>query len=237
MPAERGRGQEYPRPSGLIPSKGASLFTGLVEEIGVVKSLTRGTVARLVVTSHQVAKDVALGDSVSVSGVCLTVTSVGSAEMSFDAVPETLSRSSLKDLRAGDKVNLEASLRAGKMIGGHFVQGHVDGVGTIASISTLAESRVIRVSAPREVVRYVVEKGSISIDGISLTVASVDDSGFTIAVIPHTLDVTTLGLRRPGDSVNLEADIIGKYVEKFVSDRAGRSSSVTENLLRDAGFM
>jgi riboflavin synthase len=212
------------------------LFTGLVEEIGTVKSLTGTTVARLVVASSVVSRDVALGDSVAVNGACLTVTSVGDGELSFDAVPETLSRSTLKDLRPGDKVNLEASLRVGKMLGGHFVQGHVDGIGKIESIKRLAESVVIRVAALPETMRFVVEKGSITIDGISLTVASESDSGFTVAVIPHTLDVTTLGLRKPGDSVNLETDIIGKYVEKFVNARKS-SSGVTENLLRDAGFM
>ncbi|MCE5313927.1 MAG: riboflavin synthase [Armatimonadota bacterium] len=212
------------------------LFTGLVEEIGTVKSLVVGTVGRLVVASGVVASDVVIGDSVAVNGTCLTVTSIGDNELSFDAVPETLSRSTLKNLRPGDKVNLEASLRVGKMVGGHFVQGHVDGIGKIESINRLAESVVIRVSAPPEIMRYVVEKGSIAIDGISLTVASEDDSGFTVSVIPHTLDVTTLGLRRVGDSVNLEADIIGKYIEKFVNARKG-GSGVTEKLLREAGFM
>ena len=212
------------------------MFTGLVEEVGTVVSLARGTVVRLVIASSRIINDVDLGDSIAINGVCLTVTLVADGKLSFDAVPETLTRSTLKDLRPGDKVNLEASLRAGKMMGGHFVQGHVDGVGTFKSFTPLAESRVIRISAPRELLRYVVEKGSIAIDGISLTVASVDDSGFTVAVIPHTLSVTTLGLRRPGDQVNLETDIIGKYVEKFMNNRQG-SSGVTEDFLRDAGFM
>ncbi|MCE5200198.1 MAG: riboflavin synthase [Armatimonadota bacterium] len=212
------------------------MFTGLVEEVGTVKSLTTGTVGRLVVASDKVINDVALGDSVSVSGVCLTVTSIGSGELSFDAVPETLNRSTLADLRPGGKVNMEASLRAGKMMGGHIVQGHVDGIGTITSIKRLAESVEIRVNAPGEIMRYVVEKGSIALDGISLTVASCDDSGFTIAVIPHSLEVTTLGLRRPGDKVNLETDIIGKYVEKFLNARQS-GGSVTESLLRQSGFM
>lgn len=215
---------------------GFVLFTGLVEEVAKVRSLSRGTVGKLVVASEKVIHDVALGDSVAVNGVCLTVTSIGDGELSFDAVPETLSRSTLGDLKPGDTVNLEASLRAGKMMGGHFVQGHVDGVGTMESIANLADSREIRFKAPESVMRYVVEKGSIAIDGISLTVASFDESGFTIAVIPHTLGVTTLGLKRPGDQVNLEADIIGKYVEKFISARRGESR-VTEDLLRDAGFM
>lgn len=212
------------------------MFTGLVEEIGTVKRLTVGTVAKLVVASNKVINDVILGDSVAVNGVCLTVTSIGAGELSFDAVPETLSRSTLKDLHAGDKVNLEGSLRAGKMIGGHFVQGHVDGIGTVSSVRSLGDSVVIEFKAPPEVVRYIVEKGSIAIDGTSLTVASVDDYGFSIAVIPHTLGASTLGLRKPGDKVNLETDIIGKYVEKFLAGRGGKSG-VTEDFLRNAGFM
>jgi len=212
------------------------MFTGLVEEIGTVRSLTGGAVGRLVVASSRVIDDVAIGDSVSINGCCLTVTSIGGGELSFDAVPETLSRSTLKDLRPGDRVNLEASLRAGKMIGGHFVQGHVDGVGTIEGIKTLAESAVIRIVAPRDILRYVVEKGSVAVDGISLTVASCDDAGFSVAVIPHTLEVTILGQRRVGDRVNLEGDIIGKYVEKFVTGSKA-SGQVTEDLLREAGFM
>ena len=209
------------------------MFTGLIEEIGVVKSLAAG---KLVVVSEKLIAEVAVGDSVSVSGVCLTVTSVGDGELCFDAVPETLARSALSDLRPGDKVNLEASLRAGKMMGGHFVQGHVDGVGKIESIKSLGQSWMIGISAPRQVTRYVVEKGSVALDGISLTVASVDDSRFTIAVIPHTLSATTLHLKKVGDPVNLEADIIGKYVEKFLSERAD-SSGVTEDTLRNAGFL
>ena len=212
------------------------MFTGLIEELAAVKSLAGGAVAKLVVASSRVIEDVRVGDSVSVSGVCLTVTSVGDGELTFDAVPETLSRSTLKDLRAGDRVNLEASLRAGKMIGGHFVQGHVDGVGTVESIRRLGESAEVRIGASPAILRYVVEKGSIAVDGISLTVASVDDAGFAVAVIPHTLEVTTLGLERPGDRVNLEVDIIGKYVEKFLAGRV-ESIGVTEDLLRDAGFM
>ena len=212
------------------------MFTGLIEEIGIVKSLTGGTVARLVVASARVIEDVRVGDSVSVSGACLTVTSVSDGHLTFDAVPETLSRTTLEDLRPGDKVNLEASLRAGKMIGGHFVQGHVDGVGNVESVRRLGDSAEVRIGAPREILRYVVEKGSIAVDGISLTVASVDDAGFTVAAIPHTLDVTTLGSKRPGDRVNLEVDIIGKYVEKFLGGR-GASAGVTEEMLRDSGFM
>ena len=217
------------------PSREEQVFTGLIEEIGTVRSLAQGTVGRLVVASGRIAGDVAIGDSVAVNGACLTVTSINGGEIAFDAVPETLSRTTIGDLRPGDKVNLESSLRVGAPIGGHFVLGHVDGVGVIESSRPLGESQVIRISAPGEVLRYVVEKGSIAVDGISLTVVSCDRSGITIAVIPHTLEATTLHSKRAGDKVNLEADILGKYVEKLLGHLGpGR---VTEETLRDAGFM
>lgn len=211
------------------------MFTGLIEEIGTVKTLSRGAVARLVVACEKVASGAAVGDSVCVSGVCLTVIGVGAAELAFDAVPETLSRSTLGDLKPGDRVNLEVSLRAGQPMGGHFVLGHVDGVGVVSSVTNVGDSRVLRFGAPREMMRWVVEKGSVAADGISLTVASCDADSFTVAVIPHTLSVTTLQWKRPGDRVNLEADIIGKYVDKFTSARA--DSGVTMQLLRDSGFV
>jgi len=212
------------------------MFTGLIEEIGTVGNVKTGPVVTIAVACDRVARDAAIGDSVSVSGVCLTVVSVGTGEVAFEAVPETLSRSTLKNLRPGDKVNLESSLRAGKMIGGHFVQGHVDGIGTVENTRDLGRSSQMRISAPREVVRYVVEKGSIAVDGVSLTVVSWDDAGLTVALIPHTLSTTTLGVKKRGDKVNLEADILGKYVEKFVS--GGRNSGgVTEDLLRESGFV
>ena len=211
------------------------MFTGLIQELGTVRSLSRGTVGKLTTGAEKSAGEVAIGDSVAVNGACLTVTAISGNDVSFDAVPETLSRTSLGGLKPGDKVNLETSLKAGQAIGGHFVQGHIDGVGTIESSRSLGESQVIRISAPPGVLRYVVEKGSIAVDGISLTVASVDKSGITIAVIPHTLEATTLHAKRPGEKVNLEADILGKYVEKLLG-RLG-PSGVTEDALRDAGFM
>ncbi|MGQ9765102.1 MAG: riboflavin synthase [Armatimonadota bacterium] len=212
------------------------VFTGLVEEIGVVRTVQTGTVTRLSVCSRIVSRKASVGDSVSVSGVCLTVTSVYEDEISFDAVPETLYRSTLNDLQAGDLVNLESSLRADGVIGGHFVMGHVDAVGVIESVERLADSAQIRVGAPEDVMRYVVEKGSIAVDGVSLTVAAVQESSFSVAVIPHTLKVSTLGRKRSGDRVNLEVDIIAKYVEKFLKCREV-TSGVTMDFLRDTGFI
>lgn len=212
------------------------MFTGLIEEVGAVRSVSRVAVGKLIVASEKVINEVQVGDSVSVSGVCLTVTSIEKGALAFDAVPETLSRTTLAGLRPGDKVNLETSLRTGKPLGGHFVLGHVDEVGEITSISVVEDSWTIGIGASRNFCRYVVEKGSVAVDGISLTVASCEDSGFKIAVIPHTLSNTALHVKRQGDRVNLEADIIGKYVEKFVVGR-GESSGVTEDKLREAGFI
>lgn len=211
------------------------MFTGLIEEIGTVENLTRGAVGRLTIAAPVIAANVQVGDSVAVNGACLTVTSIAGRELTFDAVAETFSRTTLGELRAGDRVNLESSLKAGEPIGGHFVQGHVDGVGTILTSRSLGESRVVRINAPGDVLTYVVEKGSIAVDGVSLTVASCDSAGFTVAVIPHTLKSTTLSMKQPGDRVNLEADILGKYVQKMLG--AMQASGITEELLRDAGFM
>lgn len=190
----------------------------------------------LAVGSGRVVREVAVGDSVAVNGACLTVVTVGDSEVVFEAVPETVSRTTIGRLKPGDAVNLESSLRAGKMIGGHFVQGHVDGIGQVESVRDLGRSSEMRITAPRDILRYVVEKGSIAVDGVSLTVVECDDSGFSVALIPHTLGTTTLGRRKPGDSVNLETDILGKYVEKIVGGGM-RSGSITEDFLRETGFM
>lgn len=212
------------------------MFTGLIEEIGTVKSIKPGFVTTLTVGSARIAREVALGDSVAVNGACLTVVAVGESEVSFEAVPETVSRTTIGGLKPGDAVNLESSLRAGKMIGGHFVQGHVDGIGRVESVRDLGRSSEMRVTAPEDILRYVVEKGSIAVDGVSLTVVECDEHGFSVALIPHTLGTTTLGRRKPGDEVNLETDILGKYVEKFVGG-SRRSDTITEDFLRDTGFM
>jgi len=189
------------------------MFTGLVQEIGTVVSFDGG---RLMLEAPETARGVQLGDSVSIDGVCLTVVARDGSSLSFDAVPETLARTSLGRLEPGAKVNLEAALRAGDALGGHYVQGHVDGVGTIRAVAPEGDGKRISFDAPPELLRYVVEKGSIAVQGTSLTVAGVDDEGFEVALIPHTLGATTLGALEPGDSVNLEADVLAKYVEKLL---------------------
>lgn len=175
--------------------------------------------SRLVVGAPETAGSVAVGDSVSVAGVCLTVVEAGEGRLAFDVVPETLSRTALGGLATDDRVNLESALRVGDPLGGHVVQGHVDAVGRIRSVAPEGDSRRVWLDAPETIVRYCVEKGSIAVDGVSLTVAALDDDGFEVALIPHTLSVTTLGGLEPGDEVNLEVDVLAKVVERLLAAR------------------
>jgi len=190
------------------------MFTGLVRATGTIAALDNG---RMTVRTEPVL-DLAAGDSVAVNGVCLTATRVD-LDGGFDAevMPETLRRTGLGALAEGDRVNLELPLRASDRLGGHVVQGHVDGLGTIESVSEEGFARVVRIAAPAELLRYVVEKGAIAVDGVSLTVAEVVGDGFVVSLIPETLERTTLGEAAPGRSVNLEVDVLAKYVEKLVA--------------------
>src|SRR5215218_6562855 len=190
------------------------MFTGLVAGKGTVRALARaGDGARLRVASP-LAAELSSGDSIAVNGVCLTAVEPNAECFSADVMAETLRRSSLGPLAAGDEVNLELPLRAGDRLGGHVVQGHVDGVGDVERIDAAGSARVVRVAAPPELLRYVVEKGSIAVDGVSLTVTEVDGAGFSVSLIPETLERTTLGSAEPGRRVNLEVDVLAKYVEK-----------------------
>jgi riboflavin synthase len=192
------------------------MFTGIVREIGTADAFDG---SRLVVAGPETAVGVAVGDSVSVAGVCLTVVEVAEGRLAFDVVPETLARTALAGLGPGDPVNLEPALRVGDPLGGHVVQGHVDAVGRVRSLEPEEGSRRVWVDAPESVVRYCLEKGSIAVDGVSLTVAALDDDGFEVALIPHTLEVTTLGRLEAGDQVNLEADVLAKVVERLLAAR------------------
>ena len=193
------------------------MFTGIVRERGRVAALDGGDAGvRLRIVAPETAATVALGDSVAIGGVCLTVVGVADGELSFDAVPETLDRTALRRLEAGDDVNVEPALRAGDPLGGHVVQGHVDGVGSVRSIEPEGEDRRIWIDAAPDILRYCVGKGSITVDGVSLTVAGLDGGGFAVALIPHTLAVTTLGALAAGDPVNLEVDVLAKYVERLM---------------------
>ena len=193
------------------------MFTGLIREVGRVLSREGGADGvRLTIEAPQTAGEAQLGDSIAINGVCLTVVAVAGGSFAFDAVPETLDRTSLGTLDHGSRVNLEPALRAGEALGGHYVQGHVDGVGTVRSVEPEGDGKRIWFDAAPELLRYVVDKGSIAVQGTSLTVAAVDDTGFAVALIPHTLEVTTLGELEPEDPVNLEADVLAKYVEKLL---------------------
>jgi riboflavin synthase len=193
------------------------MFTGLIREVATVVSADGGPGGvRLTVDAPGTALDTKLGDSVALAGVCLTVVGVEGPSLSFDAVPETLERSSLGRLQAGSRINVEPALRAGEPLGGHYVQGHVDGVGTVRSLDDEGDGKRIWLDAPAELMRYVVEKGSIAVEGTSLTIADLDDHGFAVALIPHTLEATTLGALAAGDTVNLEADVLAKYVERLL---------------------
>jgi riboflavin synthase len=193
------------------------MFTGIVREVGLVAALS-GTDdgVRLEIAAPGTAPTVGIGDSVAIDGVCLTVVGIDGERLDFDAVPETLSRTALRTLEPGSRVNLEAALRAGDSMGGHVVQGHVDAVGTVRSVEPEGEGRRIWFDVPDDVLRYVVEKGSVAVQGTSLTVAALDDHGFAVALIPHTLAETTLGDIRAGAPVNLEADVLAKYVERLL---------------------
>ena|SRR5947209_4691356 len=193
------------------------MFTGLIAELGRVSAIERSADGARVRIEAGAASELRDGDSVAVNGVCLTATEVDGGSFCAEAMNETLARTSLGALDAGARVNLELPLRAGDRLGGHVVQGHVDGVGTIAERADDGFARTVRIEAPEPVLRYVVEKGSIAVDGVSLTVAALDDRSFTVSLIPETIERTSLGQAEPGTPVNLEVDVLAKYVEKAVS--------------------
>ena len=198
------------------------MFTGLVEGTGRVVAIEEDAMARLVIGGGHLAADTEVGDSVSINGVCLTVNEVDAGTLAFYAMPETLRRTSLGDLREGSTVNLERAMTPERRFGGHIVQGHVDGVGEVVSVTPEGPrggAEVWEFSAPETVLRYAVEKGSVCVDGISLTLVSVGESSFTVSILPQTREATNLQSLSPGDRVNLEADVIGKYVERLLMPR------------------
>ncbi|MCQ4873697.1 MULTISPECIES: riboflavin synthase [Odoribacteraceae] len=193
------------------------MFTGIIEEIGTVKGVKRGNRSVVLeVQAKKVLEDLKVGDSIATNGVCLTVTSFTGSVFCADVMPETMQRSNLGELRAGDRVNLERALTLNGRLGGHIVSGHIDGTGKIVGREKDENAIWISVATSGELLRYIVDKGSITIDGISLTVVSVNDAGFTVSIIPHTQDETTLVKKKIGDTVNLENDVIAKYVEKLM---------------------
>jgi len=201
------------------------VFTGIVREVGrVVAARPGGDGLRLEIEAPTTAAATAVGDSVAVNGCCLTAVAVSDGRLAFDAVPETLARTSLGRLAAGARVNLEPALRAGDPLGGHYVQGHVDGRGRVRSLETDRDEQRVWIDADPSLLRFVVEKGSIAVQGTSLTVAQVDEDGFEVALIPHTLAETTLGDLAAGDVVNLETDVLAKYVERLLGSKGLHSA-------------
>jgi riboflavin synthase len=193
------------------------VFTGIIESVGVVTEVRReGDLAHLAIEAPDVASGVAKGDSVAVDGACLTVTEYGDGRVCFDAVRETLERTSIGAKCQGSRVNLERAMRADGRLDGHIVQGHVDGTGRVERLERDGDDVRLFITCDAEISGSLVEKGSVTVDGVSLTVVSVGDAGFDVALIPHTLAVTTLGDRRPGDLVNVEADVLGKYVKRYL---------------------
>lgn len=204
----------------LILKGGILLFTGLVEEIGIVQSVLKGTKsAKIVIKANEILNDVKLGDSISTNGVCLTVTDFTGNTFAVDVMAETMRKSNLRNLVPGSRVNLERALSLGDRLGGHLVSGHIDGTGTILSFDKEDNAVWVSIKASPLLLKYIIHKGSIAIDGISLTVAYVDNSIFKVSIIPHTKDITTLLNKSIGDEVNLECDMIGKYIEKLLSFR------------------
>lgn len=213
------------------------MFTGIIEETGSVEGIRKGAHSSvLTIRARETLSGTRQGDSIAVNGVCLTVTSLGSGSFTADVMHETLNRSSLGQLNAGSLVNLERAMAADGRFGGHIVSGHIDGTGTITNIRRDDNAVWYTVCAPDKLMRYIIEKGSIAIDGISLTVASVSKTSFRVSVIPHTASHTTLSGRRPGDIVNLENDCIGKYVERLLAfDQA--DSRISREFLGKYGFL
>lgn len=195
------------------------MFTGIVEQIGSVLDVAEQAEGRRLVLSGQGLVDVPVGASIAVNGVCLTAVKVEDEKVTVDVIPETLNRTNLGEVGAGGRVNLERPMRADGRFDGHIVQGHVDGVGVVSAINHDDGGTLMTVEAPVDLMAFVVEKGSITVDGVSLTVAAMTERSFSVALIPHTLEFTTLGLRKPGDTVNLENDVIAKYVERLLEGR------------------
>lgn len=216
------------------------MFTGLVEEVGNIQAITKSTKsARITIKAREVLEGVKLGDSISTNGVCLTVTDFSTNFFTVDVMAETMRRSNLKNLSPGDEINLERALRLGDRLGGHMVSGHIDGMGVISKYENEDNAVWITIRTSPEILKYIVEKGSIAIDGVSLTVAYVDDEVFKVSIIPHTKDVTTLLRRKIGSDVNLECDMVGKYIEKLISVKEQQTvkKSIDLNFLRENGFM
>jgi len=211
------------------------MFTGIIEEKGFIKSIrSGGTSSRMVISAAKILEDLKIGDSINTDGVCLTVTEFSSSSFTVDVMPETLLRSTFGKLKPGSTVNLERALRLSDRLGGHIVSGHIDGSGRLEKIRKDENAIWLSIIAEEPILRYIVEKGSVAIDGISLTVAKVDHRAFEVSVIPHTQAETTILTKKTGDAVNIECDIIGKYIEKLSKTNGGK---MDVNFLAENGFV
>ena len=213
------------------------MFTGIIEEIGRVKAIVRhANSIKLTVAVKKILDDIHLGDSICTNGVCLTVTTFDDSSYTADVMPETMNRTNFKDLRINDLVNCERAMPANGRFGGHIVSGHIDGIGEISKMTRDDKAIRVKIETRPEILRYIVEKGSITIDGISLTVTDVSSFDFGVSIIEHTQDATTLTKKKIGDTVNLENDIVGKYIEKFVGNITFQHDEKLLNLLKDNNF-
>lgn len=210
------------------------MFTGIIEEVGKIKNIQGGTNYKLTIGASKILEDIHLGDSIAVNGICLTAISWDNGSFTVDVMRETLERTSLHKLRAGSFVNLERALAANGRFGGHIVSGHIDGTGEIINIRRDANAVWYKIKTSEKIMEFIIEKGSIAIDGISLTVAKVDRSAFYVSVIPHTLENTILLRKKTGDIVNLENDIVGKYIKSFTDKNS--NSTLCESFLKGNGF-
>jgi len=212
------------------------MFTGIIEELGIVKNLQlRPTSAVMTIEAQKVMENTRIGDSIAVNGVCLTVTELALNHFTVDVMAETLAKTNLAELKRGNSVNLERALQLQSRLGGHLVSGHVDGVGTLQKITQVGIANVYEIIIPAGLLAYILPKGSVAVDGISLTVVEVTTHSFTVSLIPHTFQSTVLGSKRPGDKVNIETDLIGKYIAKLMNkDQPG---SVTLDFLAEHGYI
>jgi riboflavin synthase len=218
------------------------MFTGIIEEIGSIAAIKQtGESIVLIIDATKILKDVQVGDSIAVNGVCLTVTSFTKNQFTVDVMPETVSATSLKTLKRGSKVNLERAMAAGGRFGGHFVSGHADGLGIIKSKKPVQNAVYYEIEVMSDILKYIIYKGSVTVDGTSLTVFGLSENSFTISLIPHTTSETIIGLKGTGDIVNVECDMLGKYIEHFLSNRSNdtqptRKSTLTAQFLEKNGF-
>ena len=209
------------------------MFTGIIEEAGTFGSLTNG---KIKINCEKILEDIKIGDSISTNGICLTVTSFDSKSFSADVMPETIRRTSLENLKSGDTVNLERALKLNDRLGGHIVSGHIDGVGTIKSMKSEGNAIIVTVKADRNLLRYIADKGSVALDGMSLTVVKAGDNDFSVSLIPHTRDVTNFKYKKTGSLVNIETDILAKYLERLINFKDKKVSNITNEFLAANGF-